>query len=60
LLDAEAEHQPFSDWASDCGFNPDSIKDRAIWEACIKNARKVRGIFNREQIKHLRQLLEDY
>lgn len=40
-LDATALHQSFEDWASDCGYDTDSRKAYAIWEACCESARKL-------------------
>jgi hypothetical protein len=32
--DAILSDQPFADWASDLGYDDDSIKAKAMWEAC--------------------------
>lgn len=33
-MDAMGSDQPFEDWAVDLGYDGDSIKAKAIWEAC--------------------------
>lgn len=60
LLDSEAENENFEDWATNCGYDSDSIKALEIYRACLANAKKLRAIFTREQCEHLRELLEDY
>lgn len=41
LLDSAALGQEFEEWAQEYGFDADSRKAHAIWEACCDNARKL-------------------
>ena len=50
----------FADWAEHMGFNPDSIKDRGIYEAFCENVTKMLRVFSIEQLKELQEILQDY
>ena len=50
----------FADWAEDMGLNPDSIKDRAIYEACCEDATKLLKVFSLTQMLKLQEILQDY
>jgi hypothetical protein len=41
VRDAEALNQTFENWALEFGYDTDSRKAYAIWEACCENARKL-------------------
>ena len=60
ILDSEAAEQTFNSWCSEFGYDTDSRKALATYEACQKDFDKLRKVFNSEQIKHIRELLQDY
>lgn len=60
LSDSSAYDVCFIEWASDCGYDADSIKARNIYDACCVNALKLKAIFSRDLIAELRELLQDY
>lgn len=47
----------FQDWAHEFGYNPDSIKDKALYDDCLSIALKMNSVFNLDE---LRQQFEDY
>lgn len=60
LLDSQGAEQNFLDWCSEYGYDSDSRKAFATYEACCENRAKLYRVFNREQVEHLAKLLEDY
>lgn len=60
ILDSAAAEQTFNSWCSDFGYDTDSRKALATYEACQKAFDKLRKVFNSEQIKRMREMLEDY
>lgn len=60
ILDSSASGQSFADWCSELGYDTDSRKALAVYEACQVNADKMRKIFNRAQIEELQTILQDY
>ena len=44
VMDADCEECSFQEWAENLGYNPDSIKDRAVYDACVKQTRKFRKL----------------
>lgn len=60
LLDAQALEQSFYDWAGDLGFDTDSRKALATYEACCESGQTMRKLFTRQQRETLNKLLEDY
>lgn len=60
LADAEAVDMSFYDWAGNLGYNVDSIKDRATYDACCECGWAMRREFTRSQMDELRDLLQDY
>lgn len=60
ILDSSACDQSFSDWCSEFGYDTDSRKALATYEACQQNADKLKKVFSREQIESIRAALEDY
>lgn len=56
ILDSEAEFMNFEEWSETFGYSSDSIKAEFIFNACRKNAREMRAVFNREQIQHIQEL----
>lgn len=49
----------FADWASDFGMDADSIKARAMYDACMADALKLRAAFGDKTMSDLRELFED-
>jgi hypothetical protein len=43
----------FEEFCSEFGFNPDSIKDKKIWERCLKQSNKPQKIFKESEIECL-------
>jgi hypothetical protein len=60
LMDAGALDQSFSDWCGDCGYDEDSRKALATYEACCAIGHKLRKLFSAEERAELSKLLEDY
>lgn len=60
LSDAAAIDQSFDDWAGDFGYDTDSRKALATYEACCDTGRELRRIFTPAQRAELSELLQDY
>lgn len=60
LGDMEAIDQSFTDWANELGYDTDSRKALAIYEACCDTGRALRRVFTAAQRDELRELLQDY
>lgn len=60
LMDVEAFNQNFPDWASDFGYDSDSIRALGIYDACCEEARSMQRIFSKATIEELREILKDY
>jgi len=62
ILDSSASAQSFADWASDFGYDTDSRKSLAIYEACQSNGDKLAEVFygNSEAFASIAELLQDY
>ena len=43
----------FEEFCSEFGYNPDSIKDKKIWERCLKQSHKLQKIFSDNEIECL-------
>ena len=50
----------FADWAGNMGLNPDSIKDRAVFDTCCEDATKLAKVFTFTQLSELQEILQDY
>lgn len=50
----------FIDWANDYGYDSDSIKALAIYNACCINAKRLQQIFSRATLDELSELVQDY
>lgn len=60
LMDASAIDEPsFEDWASSLGYDPDSRKAHAIWQACIETALKLRAAVGDEKFQAMRELASE-
>lgn len=60
ILDSSATGQSFADWCSDFGYDTDSRKAHATYEACQQNADKLARIFTHAQREALQTALQDY
>lgn len=60
ILDSSAADQSFESWCGDFGYDTDSRKAFATYEACQQNADKLRGFFTRETLESLTSALQDY
>ena len=60
LLDSEASDYSFSDWCDNFGFDSDSISAFNIYQQCENIAKQLKKVFSREQIKAMREALQDY
>ena len=59
MLDASAiDAGGFSEWCADMGLDDDSIRARAIYDACIETAVKLRAAFGEKTLSNLRDLFE--
>ncbi len=50
----------FEDFAEEYGYDPDSRKTEAIYQACLKAALEFRGLFDEDEINELREAFADY
>lgn len=46
----------FEEWASDYGYDTDSIKAKNTYDACCDVSRKIHRIWNREEIEQLQEI----
>lgn len=60
ILDCDATSQSFADWCADSGYDTDSRKALATYEACQENADKLRSVIPRDTLATLTTLLQDY
>ena len=60
LMDGGALDQSFSDWCGGCGYDEDSRKALATYEACCTIGHKLRKLFSVGERAELSKLLEDY
>jgi len=48
FLDSSAHEQCFSDWCNECGYDNDSIKAKATYDACIENYYRLKKALGRD------------
>ena len=60
LMDAQAVDQSFDDWASDLGYDTDSMKAFRTYGACCAMGRQLRQFFTSAERETLREMLQDY
>ena len=58
LLDYDAGAEDFEEFCAEFGYDSDSRKAYATWEACRDNANKVDRLFTPDEIMELREELE--
>lgn len=54
--DAEAMHQTFPDWCAEYGYDDDSRKAEAVYNACLEGGRKLRAFLTPDTIAKLAEL----
>jgi hypothetical protein len=52
-MDSQCREQTFEDWASDFGYDTDSIKAEKTWRACQENAAKLLHLLGQEGFDEL-------
>lgn len=52
--------EPFEDWAPSLGYDPDSIRAKAIYDVCVEHTMKLRGALGNAAIETLREAFQDY
>lgn len=60
ILDSSAAEQTFADWCADFGYDTDSRKALATYEASQQNTDKLRRVFDGTAIDALSEALQDY
>jgi len=60
LLDGEACNESFNDWCANYGYSNDSLKAINTYQQCCKIGEDLRKLFSPDQLKQLRDLLQDY
>jgi len=58
FLDSSAHEQCFQDWASDFGYDTDSIKAKSTYEACIENYFKLKKALGNKYSEIKKQIEE--
>lgn len=52
--------EPFEDWAANLGYDPDSIKAKAIYDECVEHTMKLRQWLGNDGVELLREAFQDY
>lgn len=60
LMDASGAEQNFHDWCDEYGYDKDSIKAQATYNACCEILAKLRGFFTGTERAEMQDLLQDY
>lgn len=60
ISDSSSVEQSFANWCGDFGYDTDSRKAYATYEACQRNADKLSKIFNSAERQALADALQDY
>lgn len=56
----EVVEEPFEDWASSLGYDPDSISTKAIYDLCVDHTMRIRAAIGNEGVETLREAFQDY
>lgn len=59
VRDGEAINQSFIDWCGDYGLNPDSIKDRALYDECCAVGQHMRAAPYRAALQSILELASE-
>ena len=59
LSDGQAADTSFHDWASDFGYDTDSLKALGVYNACCETGRELRKLFTREERAALEELTRE-
>lgn len=60
IFDQEAMHMSFNDWCDTFGYDQDSIKAFRIYQDCCESGKKLDILYTREQIRDIKEALQDY
>jgi hypothetical protein len=60
VLDSEAREMSFNDWCDSFGYDNDSIKALGMYQDCCESAKKLNAVYTREEIKQIKEALQDY
>ena len=61
ISDADVlNHNSYEQWASDLGYDEDSRKGEAIYQACIKQSLSLKNLIGYQAIEKLKELFQDY
>lgn len=60
LMDASGTDETFEDWAGNLGYDPDSRKAEAAFNACRETAAALRRTFDRDELEALEAAFADY
>lgn len=60
VLESSAVDMSFVDWCADYGYNDDSRKALAMYEACCQVGLDLRKLLTHDQRETLREMLQDY
>lgn len=60
LSDARCGEQNFHDFCDELGYDKDSIKDQAIYNACCETLTKMRSFFTGTERQEMDEILQDY
>ena len=59
-LDSSALHETFSDWCANFGYDEDSRKALATYDACRENGLKFQKALSKEQLEAVQEACQDY
>lgn len=60
VLDATAVEESLTDWCANFGYNPDSIKDVAMYNRCAESGRELMRMFGLKEISWLRDAFQNF
>lgn len=60
VMASSACEQSFADWCYSFEYDTDSRKALATYEACQRDADKLKRIFNHAQLAQIREIVQDY
>ena len=60
VMDSSAARKTFAEWCAELGYDTDSRKAIATYEACQINADKLNRMFTYAQIERIAEMLQDY